>query len=566
MRCRLASRHFLGITLALSVASPSRAFAVPSLRSFFRRSCPASSQGATKRWMCSSAPASTDVLSTYNELAAKLKKTAALEGAMGLLGWDEQTMMPTGAEEARGQQKAVLAGVLHESKTDPAVGQLLKKLDPSSSDLDPYQAATVRIAKERYEQNVRMSSELASKAAELTSKAYGAWTRARAEADFKGFAPLLAEVFELTREINAVTKPDLPVYDAAIDSFDPKMKSERITEIFDEVKSHLTPLIAEIAAKVEADPSLHEVPKALQGGVDWDPTKQAEMCKEIAEAIGFDFKRGRMDVSVHPFTGGSHMTDVRITTRYSSDNWIEGVAGTIHECGHAMYEQGRPKAYSDLPVSESLGMATHESQSLLWERMVGQSLPFWKWATPIVHKYFPHTKDVTAEQFYRFHNIVKPSLIRVDADEVTYPLHVILRFEIERGVLDGSTKVEDLPELWDSKMKEYLGVVPPSTKEGVLQDVHWPSGAIGYFPSYTLGAMMATQIYEAAQHEIPDLDAKIEEGNFLELRDWLNKRVHAQGSRHESADDLLEEVTGKRLDPTVFVSYLKNKYSAIYGL
>lgn len=509
---------------------------------------------------------SMDTTATYNELASKLKKTAALEGTMGLLGWDEQTMMPTGAEQARGQQKAVLAGILHETKTDPAIGKLLQQLDPASPELDQFQAATVRIAKEKFEQNARMSSELASKAAELTSRAYGAWTRARAEADFPSFAPLMKEVFELTKEMNAVTKPDMHVYDAAIDNFDPKMKSARIATIFDEVKAHLTPLISSIASKVEADPKLHEVPPALQGGPNWDPVKQAAMCKEIAEAIGFDFTRGRMDVSVHPFTGGSHMTDVRITTRYSSENWIEGMAGTIHECGHAMYEQGRPVKYMDLPVSDALGMATHESQSLLWERMVGQSLAFWKWATPIVHKYFPHTKDITPEEFYRVVNIVKPSLIRVDADEVTYPLHVILRFEIEKGIFDGTLKVEDLPQLWDSKMKEYLGVVPPSTKEGVLQDVHWPSGAIGYFPSYTLGAMMASQIFEAAQREIPDLEKKIEQGKFLELRDWLNQRVHSQGSRPESADDLLQEVTGKRLDPNVFVSYLKSKYSSIYKL
>ena len=294
-------------------------------------------------------------------------------------------------------------------------------------------------------------------------------------------------------------------------------------------------------------------------------TRQAEMCKEIAAAIGFDFTRGRMDVSVHPFTGGSHPTDVRITTRYS-ENWIEGVAGTIHECGHAMYEQGRSKEHRDLPVSEALGMAAHESQSLLWERMVGQSLAFWEWAAPIVHKYFPHTASCTPQDFYRAVNIVKPSLIRVDADEVTYPLHVILRFEIERDLFSGKVSVEDLPSVWNTRMEEYLGVVPPSDKEGVLQDVHWSGGAFGYFPSYSLGAMMATQLYEQAKAEMPSLEDDIRKGEFAPLKKWLNGKVHDKGSMPGSADALLESVTGKPLDPSIFMRYLTDKYTALYQL
>ena len=262
------------------------------------------------------------------------------------------------------------------------------------------------------------------------------------------------------------------------------------------------------------------------------------MCKEIAGAIGFDFERGRMDVSVHPFTGGSHPSDVRITTRYSEDNWIEGIAGTIHECGHAMYEQGRSHGQMDLPASQALGMATHESQSLLWERMVGQSRAFWIWVTPIVHKYFPHTKDCTPEDFYRAVNIVTPSLIRVDADEVTYPLHVIVRFELERALFSGEMSVDDLPKAWNEKMEAYLGVTPPSDKEGVLQDVHWSGGAFGYFPSYSLGAMIATQLYYKAREDIGDLEGQIARGEFKELRAWLNANIHESGSVHPSADEV----------------------------
>jgi len=554
---------FLTAATVISLCSP-RVLAFGNAGAFVK-SCFGRVSTRSKTQMAASlSPA--EVTEAYTDLVSRLRRSSHLEGIGGLLGWDQQTMMPQGAEEARAKQQAALAAVIHEAKTDPAVGELLKKLKPHSSSLPPFDAANLRIASERFDQTSRMSSALAARQAELESRAYGAWTRARAESDWGAFAPTLAEVFEMQREICSTTKPDMPVYDAAIDMFDPKMTAPRIKEIFDQVKAELAPLISSIAAKVEADPSLHEVPAPLQGGPEWDTKKQDELCREIASAIGFDFEKGRMDVSVHPFTGGSHTTDVRITTRYSEGNWVEGVAGTIHECGHAMYEQGRPAEQGDLPVSEALGMASHESQSLLWERMVGQSLPFWKWATPIVHKYFPHTKSCTPEDFYRAVNHVRPSLIRVDADEVTYPLHVILRFELEKGVLDGELSVDELPALWDQRMKDYLGVVPPSAKEGVLQDVHWPSGAIGYFPSYTLGAMMANQIYQAAKDNIEDLEDKISKGQFTELKEWLNVNIHSQGSLHQSADDLLLAATGKRLDPKLFSDYLKGKYCEIYRL
>jgi len=500
----------------------------------------------------------------YAELCKRVKKISHLEGTMGLLGWDEQTMMPSGAEEARANQKAVLAGVLHEAKVDPVIGNLLSSLEKKQELLDDFQKANIRECKTRYERNTRMSAELASREAHLESTCYAAWVKARENSDFASFAPMLKEMFDLRKEILTLTKPEMSIYDAAIDSFDPRMKMERLEVIFGEVKRELTPMIEAIKQKAAADPSLQQVHPALQGGADWDTGKQAEMCKEIAKAIGFDFQSGRMDVSVHPFTGGSHSTDVRITTRYSEGNWIEGVAGTIHECGHAMYEQGRNKEMSDLPVSEALGMATHESQSLLWERMVGQSLSFWKWATPIMHRYFPHTKECTAEDFYKAVNIVQPSLIRVDADEVTYPLHVILRFEIERDLMQGKLDVSDLARVWNDKMKSYLGVAPPSDREGVLQDVHWSSGAIGYFPSYSLGAMMATQLFRQAKKEISNLEEKIEKGNFLELKQWLNKKVHEKGSLYPNADKLLEAVTGEPLQPSYFIEYLKEKYQPLY--
>ena len=484
---------------------------------------------------------------TYEELCSKLRKISRLEGCMGLMGWDEQTMMPTGAEQARAHQKAALAGVVHDAKVDPAIGELLSSLSGEAiSGLSPAENANIREARKSFERNGRISTELASKMAQLESEGYGAWVRAREANDFEAFKPVLSDIIDLRKQILAKTKPEMDLYDAAVDDFDPNMQAARLAEIFDAVKKDLTPLIKKITSKSGENPALLEVKPALRGGPDWDPAKQAALCEEIAKEIGFDFDRGRMDVSVHPFTGGSHPSDVRITTRYSADNWIEGIAGTIHECGHAMYEQGRSSTHADLPVSEALGMATHESQSLLWERMVGQSRAFWVWATPIVHKYFPHTAECTAEDFYRAVNIVRPSLIRVDADEVTYPLHVMVRFELERGIFDGSVALESLPKAWDDKMETYLGVRPPSNKEGVLQDVHWSGGAFGYFPSYSLGAMIATQLFAKAKTDIPELEAKIAAGQFKELKQWLNTHIHESGCTHPSADALLEAVCAAR--------------------
>ncbi len=440
--------------LAIAMVLPvTIAFSTPTLALFNRI-------GAMGRRLCrfrtSGVSCKLEVKESCDKLTEKLRTISHLEGIMGLLGWDEQVMMPAGAETARGKQKAALALTIHEAKIDEEIGKLIRTIESSGAQLDEVMQANLREAKLRFERNRRMPSSLASRAAELETTAYGIWVKAREQSDFAMFAPVLNETIELRKQICRITKPDMDLYDAAIDSFDPRMTAKRITEIFDEVKVHLPPLIRRINERVAERPDLQvfvehpsfyccpvvlrsagvssivifthptapmrpqEIPAALRGGPEWDPERQAAMCREIAAALGFDSERGRMDVSIHPFTGGSHPTDVRITTRYSADNWLEGLAGTIHECGHAMYEQGRPAgpAAGDLPAGEALGMAVHESQSLLWERMVAQGLPFWRWAAPVVHRHFPHTQGCSPEDFYRAVNLVRPSLIRVDADEV----------------------------------------------------------------------------------------------------------------------------------------------------
>mmetsp|Transcript_8164 Transcript_8164/g.19886 ORF Transcript_8164/g.19886 Transcript_8164/m.19886 type:complete len:574 (+) Transcript_8164:16-1737(+) len=552
--------------VGLALPAPAAAFSLPKVAGFggmLQRFRNGGVRGQS-RTQCTASAA--DVKEKYVKVCEKLRTISYLEGCSGLMGWDELVMMQPGSAESRGNQKAALASVLHHAKVDKDLGAMLESIWPHRDDLGEFGSANVREAKKRFDQNSRMSAELASKAALLESKAYGAWVSARENNDYPSYAPILGEMLALQKEIISLTDPGKALYDAAVDKFDPGMSEARLVDIFAKVKADLAPLIKQVAAKVKANPSLNEVKAPLRGGPDWVPSQQAAMCKEIAGAIGFDFKLGRMDVSVHPFTGGSHPTDVRITTRYSEENWIEGVAGTIHECGHAMYEQGRSKEHMDLPVSEALGMAVHESQSLLWERMVGQSLAFWEWATPIVHKYFPHTKSCTAQDMYHAVNMVEPSLIRVDADEVTYPLHVILRFEIERDLFSGKVSVDDLPTVWNARMEEYLGIVPGSDKEGVLQDVHWSGGAFGYFPSYSLGAMMATQLFDQAKEEMPSLEADIRKGEFAPLKKWLNEKVHDKGSMPGSADALLEAVTNKPLDPSIFMKYLTDKYTTMYSL
>lgn len=505
------------------------------------------------------------VRGAYDKLCDKLKLIERLGGVEGLLGWDEQTMMPAGGAEARGAQKAALAEVKHGQQTSGELGELISSLRTGAADaeLSDDERAVVREASRDYSKATRLTPEIAARQAMLEAKGLAAWQTARKEDDWAGFAPVLEEIFALRKEVCAAEAPELVecgrLYDAAVDRFERGMTEERLSAFFSELKAGLVPLLQRIQ---KASPRLKEVPEALQGGSAWGAEDQASLSRTVAEAMGFDFSRGRLDMSAHPFTGGPAVSDVRITTRYSEDNWLEGIGATVHETGHAMYEQNRLK--TDLPTSRALSMGVHESQSLLWERMVFQGRSFWDWAAPKLHEAFPHTKGVTAEELYAFANLVKPGLIRVEADEVTYPLHVILRFELERDLVLGRVAVDELPELWRQKMADSLGVEVPDDKDGVLQDVHWPAGAIGYFPSYSLGAVMAWQLYAKAKEEMPDLEEDIAAGRFAGLKDWLRVKIHERGSMLTSLDELLVEATGRPLDAKGYIAYLEAKYEALY--
>ncbi len=498
----------------------------------------------------------------YDALAAKLKDISALGGINGLLGWDEMVQLPSGAGNARANQKAALAGVLHEKQIDPALGDLINRLKTADlSSLNEFQRATVREAARDYIKSTAVTEKLVRQEAELESRGYATWVQARQENDFSKFASVLSEWVEIKKERAALVDPSKPPYDVLADDYSAGLTAERVTEIFDQVKAGLIPFLAELKSKGTAPDA-----SWLKGTYDTDA--QAKLCKEIAVDLGFDLEKGRLDVSVHPFTGGAHPTDVRMTTRFKLDDLTEGITGAVHETGHALYEQGRNLEYDGLPVNSAAGMAIHESQSLLWERMVALSEPFCEYLLPKLHAAFPtFPNDKTARDLYEAINVIKdPSLVRVESDEVTYPMHIILRFEIEKQLVEGTLNVEDIPAVWNAKMKEYLGVEPESNAQGCLQDVHWSAGLFGYFPTYTLGAMAAVQIFQAARKDLPTLDADIAAGKFSALRSWLLEKVHKVGSLHPTADDLLEVVTGKPLDPQLFLDYLKEKYTKLYKL
>tara|TARA_Y100001960_G_scaffold316236_1_gene382890 strand:- start:735 stop:2261 length:1527 start_codon:yes stop_codon:yes gene_type:complete len=499
-----------------------------------------------------------DMNAKYQRLIERLKESSRLGGIMGILHWDQEVIMPSGAAESRAKQMGVLAGIMHEKSTDPEIGKLLDCLNTNGS-FNSFEACNIREARREYEMETKVPKDLVMDLAEYSSKGHQVWVKARSENKFSDFAPVLAQLVELKKRWAEYVAPELQSYDANIDLYERGTTMADINPVFETLKAELIPLIREIQA------SDYKPDKSFLSG-EYSVEKQEALGRKISKDMGFAFDCGRMDVSVHPFCGGSHPTDVRITTRYRTDNFIESLYAVIHETGHGLYEQGRMKDDRDLPVSEALTMGIHESQSLFWERMIAQSPAFCNRYLPLIAETFPKNfKGIGGKQLYEAVNSSEPSFIRVEADEVTYPMHVILRYEIEKGLFDDSIDINSLPDLWNSKMKEYLGIEPPTDTLGVLQDTHWSGGAFGYFPSYTLGAIYASQFYKTLKKEKPDLESKIESGNLATIREWLNQNIHQKG-RLLSVSKLVNQVTGDNLNPIVFLDYIKTKYRKIYKL
>ncbi|HLS89058.1 MAG TPA: carboxypeptidase M32 [Sphingobacteriaceae bacterium] len=497
-------------------------------------------------------------LQRLQEIAAEI---ADLHSAAALLAWDEQVYMPKAGAPARAQQAATLRRLAHEKLTDPQVGELLEQLaaehrgDPATDAV----AAMLRVMNRKYHQATRVPAALVAAEAKAASAAYHAWLQAREEKNFGPFREPLAEVVKIQVEKAEALGYEDARYDALLDLYEPEMRTAEVAAVFARLKDFLVPMLGRLS----------EVLDRVDDGIlyqEFDEDRQWALTLEACRAIGFDFDRGRQDRSVHPFTTACDMDDVRITTRINRGFLGSGLFASLHEAGHGLYEQGIDPAFRRSPLGSPISLGIHESQSRLYENLVGRSRAFWQFFMPKAAAAFPaRLEGVTAEDMYRAVNKVAPSLIRVEADEVTYPLHIMVRFELEQALIQGDLTVDDLPGAFDDAMEAYLGLRPANSVEGVLQDIHWSGGYFGYFPTYTLGTLMSVQIFEAARRDLPHLAADMASGRFIPLREWLREHIHRHGSRF-MPQELLQRATGSRLDPQPFINYVEEKYSELYGL
>jgi len=492
------------------------------------------------------------------QLKERLGEIADIGYAASVLSWDQQVNMPPAGNDARGQQLATLSKIAQEKFITDEVGRLIEDLTQELNGADTDAAALVRVAARNYEKAKRVPPSFIAEQAIVTSKAFEAWMEARAKADFSIFQPHLEKVVELVHKYISFFPPADHPYDTLLDDYERGMKTADVKAIFDGLRPKQVELIKAItSARQVKDDFLFK---------KYNEKKLNDFGVDVISQFGYDWNRGRQDKAPHPFETTFSVNDVRITTRYEADNPLAMLFSSMHEAGHAMYEQGIDPAYERTPLAGGTSLAVHESQSRMWENLVGRSLPFWEHFYPSLKKTFASQLDgVSLKSFYKAINKVEPSLIRVNADEATYNLHIMLRLELEIGMVEGKIAVKDLPEIWNAKMREYLGITPPNDAKGVLQDIHWSGGAIGYFSTYALGNLVSVQLWEQINKEIPDLDEQIRKGNFAELLAWLRKNIHRHGQKYEP-QQLVEMVTGSKITPEPYVRYLTQKYSEIYGL
>ena len=483
-----------------------------------------------------------------------------LSQVVGLLGWDQQVNMPPAAAEARGNQMATLQQLIHIKSTTPELGQLLDDLVEAAKNLDPDsdEAREIKVSKRAFDQTVKVPPEFSAKLARVTAAANQAWAEARAENNFSKFQPHLEKIVALEQEFVEYFAPYKHVYDPLLDQFEPGMKTDDVKAIFDALRPQQVELIKAITASPQVDDTfLHQ---------KYDEQKQWDFGEAVITKFGYDWNRGRQDKTVHPFTSNFGRTDVRITTRVYPNYIASALFSTMHECGHALYELGSSPDYERTALAGATSLAIHESQSRMYENLIGRSMPFWEHFYPQLQAVFPaQLGNVEINTFYKGINKVEPSLIRVEADEATYNLHIMLRLEIEIGLLEGKLSVKDLPEIWNTRMQEYLGVTPTNDAEGVLQDIHWSWGMLGYFSTYALGNLISGQLWEKIHIEIPDLEDQIRQGEFSNLLEWLIENIHKHGKKYEP-QELVKRVTGSKIDPAPYMRYLNKKYSGIYGL
>jgi carboxypeptidase Taq len=504
-------------------------------------------------------PLTTD--EAYAELIRRVKAIALLNSCGSVLHWDHQTYMPAKGAAHRAEQLALLAGLGHEQFTAPGVGELLSRAEADRDRHEPRSAVAVNVRELRraYDRATRVPPALVEELARTAALAHEVWVDARRASDFERFRPWLARLVTLKQQEAAAVGGSGVPYDALLDEYEPGETVARLTPVFTELRTSLVDLVGRIGRSPRR-PDLSILHRA------YPIAAQEAFGRTVAEAIGFDFQAGRLDATVHPFCSGIGPGDTRLTTRYNPHDFGDAFFSILHEAGHGLYDQGLEAEHFGTPMGEAVSLGIHESQSRLWENFVGRSLAFWEYWLPQVRRAFPEAlTGVGLDAFVFAVNDVRPSLIRVDADEATYNLHILLRFELERALIDGDLAVVDLPTAWADGMERLLGIRPPDDARGCLQDVHWSGGSFGYFPTYTLGNLYAAQFFAKAQTDLGDLAAQFRRGEFLPLRAWLNRAIHREGQRYRAAD-LVVAVTGEPLNPGHLLRHLTEKFEALYGL
>ena len=498
--------------------------------------------------------------SKLEKLENILAEIADLNAASGVLNWDQLVNMPIGAAEDRGEQIATLENIIHQKSTSDELGQLLETLvqDAEQLDADSDDACLIRVAKRNFDKAAKVPADFVTEMARESTVAQSIWTSAKERSEFQMFRPHLEKLVELRRQYASFFEPWEHVYDPLLDDFEPGMQTREVKAIFDTLRPKLVELIRAISTSKKIDRSFLFL--------NYSEKEQLAFGEMVITKFGYDWNHGRQDKSAHPFTTNFGLNDVRITTRFKENYLPSAMFGSMHECGHALYELGIDKKYNRSPLADGASMAIHESQSRLWENLIGRSKPFWRHFFPILKKQFPsQLGNLELEDFYKGINAVEPSFIRVEADEATYNLHIMLRLEMEIALMEGSLLAKDAPEAWNAKFKEYLGIVPPDDAHGVLQDVHWSFGGFGYFPTYALGNLVSVQLWEKMNRDLVNLDDQVGEARFEEILGWLRENVHTWGAKFEP-QVLVQKVTGSRITPEPYMRYLESKYKEIYDL
>lgn len=493
---------------------------------------------------------------TYSEFVRRMEEIAILGNAIGLLHWDKETYMPKGTVTLRARQISGLTGMVHGMFVDPAFGELLSDL-MASNDLDKIERRNVELTLRDYKKEVKLSKAFVEKLSKASAEAFHAWDHAKKESDFKQFYPSLEALINLKLEEAELRGYDNHPYDVFLDLYEPELNVNTLDSLFTEARNGIMTLLDKLKPEekqIDNDFLQRDYPKDIQ----WD------FGIDVLKGLGYDFQYGRQDLSTHPFSIGFAPQDVRVTTRIDPNDFSNMLWSCIHEAGHALYEQGLPVESYGLPAGNSVSLGIHESQSRLWENHVGRSLAFWKHWLPKLKACFPdQLQDVSLDEFYLATNRLRPNLIRTEADELHYHLHVIIRYELEKEIFERRLKISELRDNWNDRYKQYLGVEVPDDAHGILQDVHWSHGSFGYFPTYSLGSFYAAQFYRAASNEINGLEDAIGEGDCSPLLDWLRKNIHDHG-RLRDPEDLCEDVTGEPLNVKYFLEYARVKFGAIY--